>query len=638
MILKQASGICLLLCLIFFPNKWVYPLDPGGIRGQITIKDFQENAIGFLVEAVDSGENVITSAITDENGNYELSGITVSQAFVRIPEQFGYAKIFYDGFALVGTATPVTLIPNDFVTGIDIELEEVLIPPDNDSDTIRDAEEVIFGDDGFRTNPNLSDTDSDGLSDHEETTAGADGFFSNPLVGDTDNDTLADNVDPLPALTYISITVTHGVLPNESTTIIAELRDLYHNLITKNGIEFSLHCDGTAVFASSTNTGTLVSGGGSQTVVVQATGGIVSIDISSAVVEDVTISASDSAALGLVIFSSSTPYHSIQIPIMEMGGPVIESPVQFVDDFARNVSMGISFSLFGMSYTNADIHSNGFITFDIFEGLPTEPFFQQMYTNDPIPDSTIPNAFIAPYWNDLDIESHGTGKITYVTQNTHAGTIFRIRWQDHGIFDSRETVNASLTFNVILYEQSNLILFSYEKLIDGTTHTADGSSATIGAENNTGTTGVQFSYNTSSVTEGLSILVSTADYPVAHFLPSTGDFDNDGLSNGEERTISFTDPLNPDTDGDGLPDKWEHDHGLDPNSDSGINGPTGDFENDGLNNADELSHSTAPNDNDSDNDGLTDGNEVFVHQTIPTESDSDNDTLSDGEEINFGTD
>ena len=70
--------------------------------------------------------------------------------------------------------------------------------------------------------------------------------------------------------------------------------------------------------------------------------------------------------------------------------------------------------------------------------------------------------------------------------------------------------------------------------------------------------------------------------------------------------ITETDPLNPDTDGDGLPDGWEVNHGLDP-LDNGVynfrtgqpgninNGPDGDPDNDGFTNSQELAAGTHPN-------------------------------------------
>jgi hypothetical protein len=116
----------------------------------------------------------------------------------------------------------------------------------------------------------------------------------------------------------------------------------------------------------------------------------------------------------------------------------------------------------------------------------------------------------------------------------------------------------------------------------------------------------------------------------------TADFDDDGLTNHSEITTTSptdpqTDPLNPDTDGDGMQDGWEVANGLDPTGSGGENGAAGDPDGDGLTNAQEAALGTKPNDADSDDDGLEDGEEV-QRGTGPNIPDSDEDGLQDGED------
>lgn len=97
--------------------------------------------------------------------------------------------------------------------------------------------------------------------------------------------------------------------------------------------------------------------------------------------------------------------------------------------------------------------------------------------------------------------------------------------------------------------------------------------------------------------------------------PDGGDFDGDGLSNLAEVTIHQTTPLNPDTDGDDMPDGWEVLYALSP-----LDAADGslDPDNDGLTNAMEYQHGSNPNLGDSDGDGVTDGGEVDEN-TDPTD-------------------
>lgn len=98
------------------------------------------------------------------------------------------------------------------------------------------------------------------------------------------------------------------------------------------------------------------------------------------------------------------------------------------------------------------------------------------------------------------------------------------------------------------------------------------------------------------------------------------DTDGDGLSDYFEMLVSFTDPLNNDTDKNGTKDGDE------------------DFDHDTLSNLNEFKYETNPYIADSDEDGLTDAEEINTYKTNPKEKDTDSDKVSDGKEIEIGSD
>jgi hypothetical protein len=117
------------------------------------------------------------------------------------------------------------------------------------------------------------------------------------------------------------------------------------------------------------------------------------------------------------------------------------------------------------------------------------------------------------------------------------------------------------------------------------------------------------------------------------------DSDCDGLTDIEEMTITYaggrkTDPFNPDTDGDGIPDGVEvgRTFSPDPRCTNFVGAAT-------------PSNITDPTNPDTDGDGIPDGVEDANHngrvdpgETDPNKADTDGDGLSDGEEIRLGTD
>ncbi|UDQ96758.1 hypothetical protein AAEX28_06795 [Lentisphaerota bacterium WC36G] len=111
------------------------------------------------------------------------------------------------------------------------------------------------------------------------------------------------------------------------------------------------------------------------------------------------------------------------------------------------------------------------------------------------------------------------------------------------------------------------------------------------------------------------------------------DKDEDGLLDAFEQYIYKTSWHSSDTDGDGLSDKEELEHGLNPL----LSNIGKDSDNDTLSDIEEIkNYGSHPLKIDSDNDGLTDNDEVNIHNTNPSKFDTDGDGLSDKKEIEIG--
>ncbi len=83
-----------------------------------------------------------------------------------------------------------------------------------------------------------------------------------------------------------------------------------------------------------------------------------------------------------------------------------------------------------------------------------------------------------------------------------------------------------------------------------------------------------------------------------------------------------------DSDGDGMPNRWERAHGLDPFRANARGNPDAD----GLRNLREFVNGTDPQDADTDDDGLTDGTELNDVETDPLDADTDDDGVEDGDD------
>jgi len=141
--------------------------------------------------------------------------------------------------------------------------------------------------------------------------------------------------------------------------------------------------------------------------------------------------------------------------------------------------------------------SNGYLTFG---GSGTA------YLNASIPKPSTPNDFIAPFWDDLN--PGAGGGIYYATFGSAPNRQFVVEWNSVPRYSATDPSGGegALTFEAVLAEGSNDILFQYQTL---TGPNATGESATVGIEYSTGASGALYAYNTpGSLQEGMAIRFS----------------------------------------------------------------------------------------------------------------------------------
>ena len=184
-----------------------------------------------------------------------------------------------------------------------------------------------------------------------------------------------------------------------------------------------------------------------------------------------------------------------------------------LDDGYFDLALGdFHFQFYGSPVTNVRITTNGYITFE------TEGTFSY-WDNKTTPNADVPNAMIAPFWDDLDVNGlSGDRGVWWGFSGTAPNRQLVIEWFQ---VPSRDTYgNETYTFEVILYESIDKIKFQYLDVDSGTGHDF-GASATVGIENFDGTEGVQYSYNTSRLSNGLAIEFIPTQ-------PTNCDFNSDG--------------------------------------------------------------------------------------------------------------
>lgn len=162
------------------------------------------------------------------------------------------------------------------------------------------------------------------------------------------------------------------------------------------------------------------------------------------------------------------------------------------DNFSYAQYMPFNFTYYGKVYDRLYVGSNGLMGFS-----PTG-LYSNANTN--IPTAYYPNAAMYPCWDDLNPANGGSVKVGTVGYAPNRKYV--VSWVN---VPSAYSSTARYTFQAILEEGTNNIVFQYANVAPGDYYYGSGRSATVGIENETGASACKYSYNTASLSNSLAL-------------------------------------------------------------------------------------------------------------------------------------
>jgi hypothetical protein len=202
-----------------------------------------------------------------------------------------------------------------------------------------------------------------------------------------------------------------------------------------------------------------------------------------AVPEQLPISEHTSALIGARNYD---PARVVDFAFVPIDGTIL--PLQ-CDDCATTITTPFPIRFGGVDpgLTQLSIGSNGVLSFDVQISV---------FTNQPLP-SQVADTVIAPFWDDLFPAAGGSVRSATVGDAPHRQLVIEYR-------DVPHFPGAGLgTFQVVFFEDSANIQFNYASVSDAAFNRGD--SATVGVQVS-GDTAQQFSFNTPSLSDNLSLL------------------------------------------------------------------------------------------------------------------------------------
>ena len=171
---------------------------------------------------------------------------------------------------------------------------------------------------------------------------------------------------------------------------------------------------------------------------------------------------------------------------------------QSCDDCVVPLGIGFPFTFYGSSYTSMNVSSNGNIQFDTSS---------TSFSNASLPVSGLGRT-IAAFWDDLQTNCTSVDAIYTIMIGQAPNRIRVVQWRLTPHFSCPTNQGDVITFQALLFEGSNDILFVYPDTIfatsGGPSANNSGASATVGVQRDSAV-GLQYSFNSAVVTNGLAI-------------------------------------------------------------------------------------------------------------------------------------
>jgi len=192
-------------------------------------------------------------------------------------------------------------------------------------------------------------------------------------------------------------------------------------------------------------------------------------------------------------------------------------PILLQGDEGISVPIGFSYRFYGVTYNAIGVSSNGYLSFDASLGESQ---------NAVIPSVAVPNALIAPLWDDLSPEAGGV--MHYQTLGSAPNRRFIAQWKNVPQF----LMTDSNTFQAVLYESTGCIEFRYGLF----TPQAFAGDYSVGVENQSGSSGTSIDASTLSQGSCVRLCPSLNAGGCQAIVPCPGDANGDNVVNFQDIT------------------------------------------------------------------------------------------------------